>query len=266
MGKTADLTAVQKAIIDTLKQEGHEVFGYSGVYQNRFSSVFLSPTLIFISTADIRNMLICKVLVKQPADMWQLYGQKASLPCDITSNPNNPINVLWFVFKKDSHHLVDLVNQPKKYELEKHNLNIYSLHANDSGVYHCAAFLTDLACSGAQTIGSGTTLLVREMGMQTAWHVSWVLFVLLTLYSLAVLFLMIRKKTGHNLTVDRGTKSSGNKKNATHRIQFGAVVQELYSKTKSRKLSKQSDDSGPTQKKVKSPRSHHPDEDIYQNL
>ncbi|XP_036794826.1 immunoglobulin superfamily member 6-like isoform X2 [Oncorhynchus mykiss] len=184
----------------------------------------------------------------QPDDIiWRIGGQSASLPCNIAYDTNRNIDFLWFVFKQDAHHSVDLITQQHKYSLERNSLNINSLQANDSGVYHCAALFRDVVCSGAQEIGQGTTLVVRERGVQMAWHVLlWLLFVLLVLYSLAILILIIRKK-----------------KNKV-RVQFGAVVQELYGKRNLRSNKKNPNHSGPAQNKVESPHSNHP-EDIYQN-
>ncbi|XP_052375385.1 immunoglobulin superfamily member 6 isoform X2 [Oncorhynchus keta] len=161
----------------------------------------------------------------------------------------------------DTHHSVDLMTQQHKYSLERNSLNINSLQANDSGVYHCAALFRDVVCSGAQEIGQGTTLVVRERGVQMAWQV--LLFVLLALYSLAILILIIRKKTGKDIAVCRGTQKSDIQKNKV-RVQFGAVVQELYGKRNLRSNKKNPNHSGPAQNKVESPHSNHP-EDIYQN-
>ncbi|XP_036794824.1 immunoglobulin superfamily member 6-like isoform X1 [Oncorhynchus mykiss] len=201
----------------------------------------------------------------QPDDIiWRIGGQSASLPCNIAYDTNRNIDFLWFVFKQDAHHSVDLITQQHKYSLERNSLNINSLQANDSGVYHCAALFRDVVCSGAQEIGQGTTLVVRERGVQMAWHVLlWLLFVLLVLYSLAILILIIRKKTGKDIAVCRGTQKSDIQKNKV-RVQFGAVVQELYGKRNLRSNKKNPNHSGPAQNKVESPHSNHP-EDIYQN-
>ncbi|CAB1342297.1 unnamed protein product [Coregonus sp. 'balchen'] len=184
----------------------------------------------------------------QPDEViWRIGGQTASLPCNITYDTNMEIDLIWFVFKEDAHHSVDLMTQQHKYSLERNALNINSLQANDSGVYHCAALFKNVVCSGAQEIGQGTTLVVREWGMQMTWHVLlWLLFVLLALYSLAVLILIICKKKN------------------TVRVQFGAVVQELYGKRNLQSNKKNPNHSGPAQNKVESPHSNHP-EDIYQN-
>ncbi|XP_029626713.1 immunoglobulin superfamily member 6-like isoform X1 [Salmo trutta] len=201
----------------------------------------------------------------QPDEIiWRIGGQSASLPCNIAYDTNRKMDVLWFVFKQDAHHSVDLMTQQHKYSLERNSLNINSLQANDSGVYHCAAVFRDVVCSGAQEIGQGTTLVVRERGMQMVWHVLlWLLFVLLVLYSLAILILIIRKKTGKDIAVSRGTEKGDFQKNKV-RVQFGAVVQELYGKRNLRSNKKNPNHSGPAQNKVESPHSNHP-EDIYQN-
>ncbi|XP_041735220.1 immunoglobulin superfamily member 6 [Coregonus clupeaformis] len=197
----------------------------------------------------------------QPDEViWRIGGQTASLPCNIVYDTNMEIDLIWFVFKEDAHHSVDLMTQQHKYSLERNALNINSLQANDSGVYHCAALFKNVVCSGAQEIGQGTTLVVREM----TWHVLlWLLFVLLALYSLAVLIRIICKKTGKDIAVCRGTQKSDIQKN-TVRVQFGAVVQELYGKRNLQSNKKNPNHSGPAQNKVESPHSNHP-EDIYQN-
>ncbi|XP_019906860.1 immunoglobulin superfamily member 6 isoform X2 [Esox lucius] len=208
----------------------------------------------------------CKLLVYQPDEvMWQVSDQSGSLPCTITTNSTKPIEIRWFVFSEHSYHLVDLDTYSYKYRLEKQALNINSLQANDSGIYHCAAFLSDMACSGAQTIGQGTTVLVKERGMEITGYVLWLLFVLLALYSVAVLILLICKKTGRDATFWEGTRWRRDKKNTTQKIRFGAVVQELYVKRKLRS-NKNSEVIDPTQNKVESPHSNLPHEDIYQNL
>jgi hypothetical protein len=103
----------------------------------------------------------------QPDDIiWRIGGQSASLPCNIVYDTNRNIDFLWFVFKQDAHHSVDLITQQHKYSLEKNSLNINSLQANDSGVYHCAALFRDVVCSGAQEIGQGTTLVVRGKSIE----------------------------------------------------------------------------------------------------
>lgn len=103
----------------------------------------------------------------QPDDIiWRIGGQSASLPCNIAYDTNRNIDFLWFVFKQDAHHSVDLMTQQHKYSLERNSLNINSLQANDSGVYHCAALFRDVVCSGAQEIGQGTTLVVRGKSIE----------------------------------------------------------------------------------------------------
>lgn len=103
----------------------------------------------------------------QPDDIiWRIGGQSASLPCNIGYDTNRNIDFLWFVFKQDAHHSVDLMTQQHKYSLERNSLNINSLQANDSGVYHCAALFREVVCSGAQEIGQGTTLVVRGKSIE----------------------------------------------------------------------------------------------------
>lgn len=99
-------------------------------------------------------------------NIWRIGGQSASLPCNIAYDTNRKIDVLWFVFKQDAHHSVDLMTQQHKYSLERNSLNINSLQVNDSGVYHCAAVFRDVVCSRAQEIGQGTTLVVRGKSIE----------------------------------------------------------------------------------------------------
>uniref|UniRef100_A0A8C7K4J1 Ig-like domain-containing protein n=1 Tax=Oncorhynchus kisutch TaxID=8019 RepID=A0A8C7K4J1_ONCKI len=163
----------------------------------------------------------------QPDDIiWRIGGQSASLPCNIVYDTNRNIDFLWFVFKQDAHHSVDLMTQQHKYSLERNSLNINSLQANDSGVYHCAALFRDVVCSGAQEIGQGTTLVVREKEIQ---H-----FLVIYHCDVTNLFAV------HSLL----------QKNKV-RVQFGAVVQELYGKRNLRSNKKNPNHSGPAQNKVR---------------
>uniref|UniRef100_A0A674D1Q9 Ig-like domain-containing protein n=1 Tax=Salmo trutta TaxID=8032 RepID=A0A674D1Q9_SALTR len=157
-----------------------------------------------------------------------VFSSITSLPCNIAYDINRKIDVLWFVFKQDAHHSVNLMTQQHKYSLERNSLNINSLQANDSGVYHCAAVFRDVVCSGAQEIGQGTTLVVRGKSIEL--NRTLVIYHCDVTNLFAVRSLLQKNKV---------------------RVQFGAVVQELYGKRNLRSNKKKPNHSGPAQNKVR---------------
>lgn len=108
------------------------------------------------------NTVNCQLDIHQPNRViWQNRGQSASLPCHLNVNCSG-FQFLWFVFKEDSHHQIDLETKPHKYSQDGARLTINSLNGNDSGIYHCAAVFPKLQpVPRAPEIGPGTKLAVR---------------------------------------------------------------------------------------------------------
>ncbi|XP_071400901.1 immunoglobulin superfamily member 6 [Centroberyx affinis] len=228
-------------------------------------SFWLSLSLSYLPIiGSMGNTVDCSPLSQPDEVIWQKRGQSASLPCTFSSNCR-PFDIQWFAFKEKVHHQVNLTTTPAKYSLEGASLHIKSLNVNDSGIYHCAVVFSGTTASGAQMIGSGTTLVVRGEAKQVVWHtLMWLSFVLLAIYSLAVIVLIILKKNGHNIRICRGICTT-HKSNSTKRMQFHAVVQELYGRRKL-ESSTQKARRNPSQNKAKSTQSNLPTDDIYQNL
>ncbi|XP_046873259.1 immunoglobulin superfamily member 6 isoform X6 [Hypomesus transpacificus] len=202
---------------------------------NRFLLLFL--TVSFVSTADrMGSTPSCIVGINQPNEMMSQDSSDIILLCDVNINcslfSSNSNETLWFVFNEHSlyNNPINLPAQSYKYSLAGHSLRVRSLHTNDSGVYHCAIVLQGVVHQGAQEIGRGTKLVVRDMPV--VWHtLLWFLLVLLALYSLAVVVVIILKKSEQNFTICRGTSTKCDERNTvtkTKRAQFRAVVQELY--------------------------------------
>ncbi len=92
--------------------------------------------------------------------IWRKKGEKVVLNCTVSSDCSaKDWQYEWFSFKENSHIRLPLDN-PLKYRLEKASLFIESLHANDSGIYHCAAVSNGEPVQGTQYVGWGTPLVV----------------------------------------------------------------------------------------------------------
>ncbi|XP_034566616.1 uncharacterized protein si:ch211-139g16.8 isoform X2 [Notolabrus celidotus] len=126
--------------------------------------------------------------------IWRKSGQSVDLPCTMSSHClTTGVHYEWFSFKENSHLRLNLRNH-LKYSLDGTSLHIKSLHANDSGIYHCAAALHGEATQGRQHVALGTTLVVREkVKVMVKDILLWSSFVLLALYSLALVTLIIKK-------------------------------------------------------------------------
>lgn len=101
--------------------------------------------------------------LSQPKEViWQKTGQSVTLPCEISSHCSaNKWKYQWFTFKEKSCFRVKLHENRTKYKLNGASLHINSLHANDSGIYHCAVESHEEPVPGSQHVGPGTTLIVR---------------------------------------------------------------------------------------------------------
>ncbi|KAG7335021.1 hypothetical protein KOW79_001617 [Hemibagrus wyckioides] len=230
--------------------------------------VFVYIILILIFSPGL-SVSMCTLKVTQPQEILHgRFNQSVYIPCHVNMSCHLKIaeEVQWYVFTTKSYHQLDINNHPMRYRLEGRGLHISLLSHNDDGVYYCAASYKDLANSGAQDIGSGTTLTVKDNDYSTGQVLLLTLVVLLSLYSLIILTLFICVKTGRiKLLKGRQSQSQG-KGDSTRRVHFGAVVQELYSKRNLRRNKKNSSTEVAQENKVENPRPNKRREDIYQNL
>ncbi|XP_042360919.1 uncharacterized protein si:ch211-139g16.8 isoform X2 [Plectropomus leopardus] len=144
--------------------------------------------------------------------IWKKTGHSAVLNCTVRSPySSKEWKYEWFAFKENSHLRLNL-SDSLKYSLESASLHIKSLNVKDSGIYHCAAVSSGDPGLDAQCVGTGTTLVVRDksLAMQV---LLWLSFVLLAIYSLALVTLLLKKKNS-----------------IKKRAQFRDVLQEMYRK------------------------------------
>lgn len=225
--------------------------------------------LIIIFTTELYCRVTgCSLEVRQPHN--QLFGeenQSISVPCNINiSNcPDSSPDMVWYVFTSNSHHQLDTKDQPFKYHVENHQLQINELKSSDDGVYYCAVALSNKIRAGPQAFGSGTTVTVNEPTQYACIVVLLVLLVLLILYDITVLTYIICIKTGRGSWFLNGRfRKSETKIDSSKKAHFGAVVQELYSRRNLRKKSAPGETS--PENKVENSHFQTEVEDIYQNL
>nr|XP_020475499.1 immunoglobulin superfamily member 6 [Monopterus albus] len=159
-------------------------------------------------------------------------GNAAVLPCNVSSScPYQNLHYEWFVFKENSHSRLNLQSNPSKYSLHRGFLHVESLNANDSGIYYCAAVWPGKLGHGAQYVGLGTTLVVRGHDKPLLKHILlWLSFVLLAIYSLALVAFIILKKYGWNMSTNRRMCKTDEQNKSTKKRKFHDVLQEMYSK------------------------------------
>ncbi|XP_062295250.1 uncharacterized protein si:ch211-139g16.8 isoform X1 [Scomber scombrus] len=135
--------------------------------------------------------------LSQPGEvLWKKIGDAADLSCNVSSDCSG-LRYQWFVFKEEGHLRLDVESNHPKYSLNGASLHINSLIINDSGIYHCAAVSKGKTAPGAQHIGTGTLLEVKEVLKTTLRNILlWISFALLSVYSLAIVTLIILKKYG----------------------------------------------------------------------
>lgn len=106
---------------------------------------------------------MCVINVSQPQEYLRArFNQSVSISCHVYTSCQPPrYDLIWYVFRTDSFNLLDIQNPPLKYGLQGANLTINWLSESDNGVYHCAASDQNSANSGAQAIGTGTTLTLK---------------------------------------------------------------------------------------------------------
>ncbi|XP_059203148.1 immunoglobulin superfamily member 6 [Centropristis striata] len=162
--------------------------------------------------------------------IWRKIGTSVNLKCDVSQDCSAAgLHYEWFTFNENSHFPLNVDSNPLKYRLEGGSLSIRSLQSNDSGIYHCAAASRGAPAAGSQHVGLGTTLIVKEQVRTTVrFNLLWVSFVLLAIYSVAVVTLFI-KKFCCNKSAGRRTNKTG-KKNSTKKAQFRDVLHEMYNR------------------------------------
>ncbi|XP_044186756.1 immunoglobulin superfamily member 6 [Thunnus albacares] len=205
--------------------------------------------------------------LSQPGDIiWKKTGHNAVLSCTVSSQCSTKnLEYEWFAFKENTPLRLDLGSNQKKYILNGTSLHIQSLNVNDSGIYHCAAVPKEAPAPGEQYVGTGTTLEVKEvLKPMVRNNLLWLLFVLLAIYSLAVVTLIILKKHGCNKCMCKRTYTS-DKNSSTRKKQFRNVLQEMYSKGN---LEKSKQTAGKNRSKIEaaSTEVNGSNGDIYQNV
>ncbi|XP_076609748.1 immunoglobulin superfamily member 6 [Chaetodon auriga] len=196
--------------------------------------------------------------------IWRKTGQSAVLSCTVSSRCSSTgWQYEWFSFKENSHFRIQPLNNPK-YRLDGASLHIKSLHTNDSGIYLCAAVSHGVPARGAQHVGLGTTLVVREkVKIMVRNILLWLFFVLLAIYSLAVMTLIV-KKHGCNISVCRRMRKT-ERDSSTKKKQFRDVLQEMYSRENLEKQ-KQTASRNRSQAEAASTDLNISTDDIYQNV
>ncbi|KAM8824391.1 uncharacterized protein ACB058_020646 isoform 2-T2 [Synchiropus picturatus] len=177
-------------------------------------------------------------IFQRSTPIWKKTGHDVNLTCKVKENCFiSDLDFQWFIFKEDSHFLLSNKHDPR-FTFSGASLIIKSTNANDSGIYHCAALERGGAKSGAQYVGTGSTLVVKDNITPVSYILLWVLLALMLVYSLAVVTLIILKK-GCNFD----TSKPGGKKNSTRKMAFREVLQEMNS-------------SNSNQRRVEAPTSH----------
>ncbi|KAM9843897.1 immunoglobulin superfamily member 6-like [Aulostomus maculatus] len=138
----------------------------------------------------------------------------------------------WFTVKENTQLPLEKAFNPLKYILNGASLHIKSLNASDSGIYICAAH-SHTQGLGTSHIGHGTTLVVKEnVKIMVRNILLWVAFILLSIYSLAIVTLIVLKKNGSNISIFRQSSASDKirKKPSFKKSTFRDVLQEMYNR------------------------------------
>ncbi|KAF5888969.1 immunoglobulin superfamily member 6, partial [Clarias magur] len=127
----------------------------------------------------------CNIKIEQPQSLYGRINQNISIPCNYSRTCSSNNDVQWYVFRTNSTHQLNI--EQKKYRLDGANLHISGLSQSDEGVYHCAVSNKDSVYSGAQAIGTGTTLTVKEDEYSAGQILLIMLVVFLSVYSVIIL-------------------------------------------------------------------------------
>ncbi|XP_028268751.1 immunoglobulin superfamily member 6 [Parambassis ranga] len=201
--------------------------------------------------------------ISQPSTViWHKTQQTAVLNCSMASHCSASLRYEWFTVKEHSHRRLSITANKDKYRLVGSSLHIRSLNTSDSGIYHCAAAAPEAPKCCTKHVGEGVTLVVRDHVKIMVRHILlWLSFVLLVIYSLAVVTLLILKKYGCKVDVCKKTHKT--EKNTSNTVaQFHDVLKEMNSRQnleKQRASGKQSQDEAAQEFSSST-------DDIYQNV
>ncbi|XP_053299464.1 uncharacterized protein si:ch211-139g16.8 isoform X1 [Pleuronectes platessa] len=203
-------------------------------------------------------------LTQRQREIWRKTGQKVVLPCTVSPHSSaNSFNYKWFVFKENSHFPLKLISP--KYSLEGASLGIKPLNINDSGIYYCAAQRSGNPVNGSQHVGLGTALTVTRHVKTMTWHILlYSSFVLLVIYSTAIVTLIILKKHSCNICCRRMGKID-KQKESTKKTRFHSVLQEMNNRMDLDRSEHAPGQNG-VQAEPASPEINMSTEDIYQNV
>ncbi|KAL3987110.1 forkhead box protein H [Sarotherodon galilaeus] len=201
------------------------------------------------------GMDTCYVYISQSDNIiWKKIGEEAVFNCTVISS----CSVEFYWFKEN----VSLpLNMSTKYPGGA-SLQINSLKASDSGIYFCAAADHTGCCT--PFVGEGATLVVRENAKIVMGRILSVSFVLLAVYSLAIVTLIFLKKHGWNMNVCKKT-SKNDKKNANKKVQFQDVLKEMHKKRNMEKNNQTASRSS-SEAEASSNDLQRSSDDIYQNV
>lgn len=160
--------------------------------------------------------------LSQPEMIFRKTEQSVVLTCNVLNCSSESLHYQWFVFRDKHHFRLTLTS---RHSLDGASLQINSLNTSDSGIYHCAINSTSKTECCRHHVGLGTTLVVKGKEVLKGWlqgrkvsfnlvsyikssffffleHLKpklrrtllWLAFILLSLYSLALVAFIILKK------------------------------------------------------------------------
>ncbi|KAM9783612.1 immunoglobulin superfamily member 6 [Syngnathus typhle] len=223
-------------------------------------------SLLSLTRLTPKGMAQAHSCLSQPSGViWRQLGQDAVIQCSFLPDClAENLRYKWFAFEHRSHGTLDLAQNHHKYSLHGADLQIRSLNGNDSGIYYCAATTQREPTPGAQHVGLGTTLVVKEKTKLMVGHVLlWLTVVVLALYSSATVTLIVQKKYGLNICNCRRTHKS-DKKNTKRTRVFHDVLQEMHRQRNGR--SKETAEKHPALVQAAAAQADNAPDDIYQNV
>ncbi|XP_077590384.1 uncharacterized protein LOC144208428 isoform X2 [Stigmatopora nigra] len=230
-------------------------------------------SLAFLTFSQVKDnffpsgMTATQSCLTQPSQLiWREPGRDIEIQCGVSSDCSSVgLHYRWFVFQHRSHGRLNLSRHNRhKYNLHGSTLQLMDLKPNDSGIYYCAATSPGKQMPGAQHIGMGTTLVVKEKMKFMVGHILlWLTFVVLAIYSLATVTLIVQKKYGLNICYCRRRHKSS-KKNADKR-KFRNVLQEMHHKREVKRNKEAAEGNLASAEATMTASDGEPD-DIYQNV